>query len=93
MPVSIPPGLALNMLLDRTRPSMGGRFLPYSAKDNNCSHFILAMLRANNLSTPVNTLFVEQTTDHLFTPQLRKITNTITNIAGGVDKILQGGEV
>jgi hypothetical protein len=50
-------------------------------------------LRANNLSTSVNTLFVEQTTDNLFTPQLRKITNTITDIAGGVDKIIQGGEV
>jgi hypothetical protein len=50
-------------------------------------------LRANNLSTPSNTLFVEQTTDNLFTPQLRHITNTITDIAGGVDKIIQGGEV
>jgi hypothetical protein len=84
MPVSISPGLTLNILLDRTRANMDGRFLPYSAKDNNWNHFILAILRANNLSTPVNTLFVEQTTDHLFTPQLRKITNTITNIAGGV---------
>jgi hypothetical protein len=74
---------------------MGNRFISYSARDNNCGHFVLAMLRANNLSTPVNTLFVEQTTDHLFTPQLRKITNTITitDIAGGVDKIIQGGEV
>jgi hypothetical protein len=54
----------------------------------------MAMLRANNLSTPADRLFVEQTTDHLFTPQLRRITNIITDIAaGGVDKIIQGGEV
>jgi hypothetical protein len=72
---------------------MGNRFLSYSAQNNNCGHFVMAMLRANNLSTPVNTLFVEQTTDHLFTLQIRKITNTITDFAGGVDKIIQGGEV
>jgi hypothetical protein len=93
MPVSIPSGLTLNILLSRTRASMGNRIISYSAQSNNCSHFVLAMLRANNLATPVNTLFVEQTTDHLFTPQLRKITNTITDIAGGVDKIIQGGDI
>jgi hypothetical protein len=93
MSVSIPSGLTLNKMLDRTRSLMGGRFLSYSARDNNCGHFVLALLRANNLSTSVNTLFVEQTTDNLFTPQLRKITNTITDIAGGVDKIIQGGDV
>jgi hypothetical protein len=93
MTVSIPSGLTLNKILDRTRSLMGGRFLSYSAKDNNCGHFVLALLRANNLSTSANTLFVEQTTDNLFAPQLRKITNTITGIAGGVDKIIQGGDV
>ena len=81
------------MLLARTRSLMGNRFLSYSAQNNNCGHFVMAMLRANNLSTPVNTLFVEQTTDHLFTLQIRKIANTITDFAGGVDKIIQGGEV
>jgi hypothetical protein len=93
MTVSIPSGLTLNKMLDRTRSLMGGRFLSYSARDNNCGHFVLALLRANNLSTPANTSFVEQITDNLFTGQLRRITNTITDIAGGVDKIIQGGEV
>jgi hypothetical protein len=93
MSVLIPSDLTLNMLLDRTRSLMGGRFLSHSARDNNCGHFVLALLRANNLSTSANTLFVEQITDNLFTPQLKKITNTITGIAGGVDKIIQGGEV
>jgi hypothetical protein len=93
MQVSIPTGLTLNKMLDRTRSLMGGRFLSYSARDNNCGHFVLGLLRANNLSTSANTLFVEQITDNLFTGQLRKITNTITDIAGGVDKIIQGGDV
>jgi hypothetical protein len=93
MSVSNPSGLSLNKLLDRTRSSMSGRFMSYSARDNNYGHFVLGILRANNLSTPANMLFVEQTTDNLFTPQLRRITNSITDIAGGVDKIVQGGEV
>jgi hypothetical protein len=93
MSVSIPSGLTLNKMLDRTRSLMGGRFLSYSARDNNCGHFVLGILRANNLSTSANTSFVEQITDNLFTGQLRKITNTITDIAGGVDKIIQGGDV
>jgi hypothetical protein len=93
MSVSIPPGLTLSMLLDRTRLSMGGRFQPYSASNNNCQDFVLAMLQSNNLSTSVNTLFVKQATQSLFTPQLRKISNTITDIVGGVDKIIQGGDI
>jgi hypothetical protein len=93
MSVSIPSGLSLNKMLDRTRSLMGGRFLSYSARDNNCGHFVLGLLRANNLSTSANTLFVEQITDNLFTGQLRRITNTITDIAGGVDIIRQGGKV
>jgi hypothetical protein len=35
MSVSIPPGLTLNLLLERTKNEMGGRFLSYSARDNN----------------------------------------------------------
>jgi hypothetical protein len=93
MPVSIPPGLTLNMILERTHLLMGNKFLPYSAYNNNCSDFVLAMLRGNNLANPVNTRFVEQTTEHLFTPQLRKITNTITDIAGIADKVIQGGDI
>jgi hypothetical protein len=93
MSVSISSGLTLNKMLDRTRSLMGNRFLSYSARDNNCQDFILALLQSNNLSTSVNTLFVKQATQSLLTPQLRKISNTITDIAGGVDKIIQGGEV
>jgi hypothetical protein len=43
MTVSIPSGLTLNKMLDRTRSLMGGRFLSYSARDNNCQDFILAI--------------------------------------------------
>jgi hypothetical protein len=93
MPVSIPSGITLNSLLANTKQLMGGKFLAYSAYNNNCGHFVLGILRSNNLSTSQNISFTEQTTEHLFTPQLRKITNTITDIAGKVDIIRQGGDI
>jgi hypothetical protein len=90
-PVNIYPGLTLNMLMATTKASMGGKFLAYSAFKNNCGHFVMAILRANNLATSQNTLFVEQTIAHLFTGESQKITNTITDIAGALDIIKQGG--
>jgi hypothetical protein len=93
MNVNIPNGLSLNVLLDRTKQLMGSRFLTYSARDNNCQSLILAMLQSNNLSTPQNVLFTKQSTQELFTPQLRKITNTITDIAGKVNILRQGGDI
>jgi hypothetical protein len=72
---------------------MSNKFLSYSSYDNNCGHFVLAILRSNNLSTSQNISFTEQTIKHLFTPQLRKITNSVTNIAGKVDIIRQGGDI
>jgi hypothetical protein len=66
MNVNVPNGLSMNILLANTRPT-------YSAQSNNCGHFVMGMLRSSNLSNPSNTLFVEQITAHLFTPELRKI--------------------
>jgi hypothetical protein len=43
MNVNIPNGLSLNVLLDRTKQLMGGKFLTYSARDNNCQSLILAI--------------------------------------------------
>jgi hypothetical protein len=48
------------------------------------------MLYANNIDTPASVKFVKQATQTLFTPQLRKISNTVTKIAGDADIIRQG---
>jgi hypothetical protein len=93
MNVNIPNGLSLNILLDRTKQLMGGKFLTYRARDDNCQSLILAMLQSNNLSTPQNVLFTKQSTQELFTPQLRKITNTSTDTACKVDILIQGGDI
>jgi hypothetical protein len=92
MNVNIPNGLSLNILLDRTKQLMGGKFLTYSVS-NNCQSLILGILQSNNLSTPQNVLFAKQSTQELFTPELRKVTNTITDIAGKVDILRQGGDI
>ena len=93
MNVSTPNGLTTNILLARTQQLMGGKFQSYSARDNNCQHFILAILQSNNLSSPENVLFTKQATQHLFTSELRKLTNTITDVAGKVNIIRQGGDI
>jgi archaellum component FlaF (FlaF/FlaG flagellin family) len=93
MNVNIPNGLSLNALLDRTKQLMGGKFLTHSARDNNCQSLILAILQSNNLSTPQNVLFTKQSTQELFTPSLRKITNTVTGVAGKIDILRQGGDI
>jgi hypothetical protein len=67
MPVAIPSGLTLNILLANTRQLMSNKFLAYSSNDNNCGHFVLGILRSNNLSSSQNISFTEQTTKHLFT--------------------------
>jgi hypothetical protein len=89
--VNNPNGLTMNIILTNTRNLMGG--LTYWAQDNNCQSLTLAMLQSINLSTPQNVLFTKQSTQKLFTPQFRKITNTITDIAGKVDIIRQGGDI
>jgi hypothetical protein len=53
MNVNIPSGLSMNVFLTNTRQLMGGKFLSYSAGDNNCQALLLAMLQSNNFSTPL----------------------------------------
>ena len=91
--VTFPPGLSINILLQNTRDKMGNSFLTYSARDNNCQNFILALMQSNFLDNPRNVLFTKQSTRDLFDVNLRKITNTITDIAQKIDIIKEGGSL
>ena len=91
--VTFPPGLSINILLQNTRDKMGNSFLTYSARDNNCQNFILALMQSNFLDNPRNVLFTKQSTSDLFDVNLRKITNTITDIAQKIDIIKEGGSL
>ena len=86
--VDVPAGTTVNMLLDKTEKKMGAKYFVYSAKDNNCSDFILALLVANGLMDAENRAFVKIETDKLFTNTFRRLTNTITDVAGGVENVV-----
>ena len=87
MLLNVPNGTTTNMLLEKTQKRMKQDFFPYSAKNNNCTDFIMGILRANNLDTPTNTAFTKLDTDSLFTDTFRKLTNTVTDVAGGVENV------
>ena len=93
MYVHFPPGITINIILQNTRNKMGNSFLTYSARDNNCQNFVLSLLEANGLSNSQNVLFTKQSTSALFSTELRKLTNTITDIAQKVDIIREGGSL
>ena len=69
---------------------MGNKFLTYNARDNNCHKFVLSLLEANELTDSRNILFTKQSTTGLFSTEMRKLTNTITNIGAKVDIIREG---
>ena len=93
MYVQFPPGINMNILLENTKNKMLNSFLTYSARDNNCQNFILALLQSNFLDNPRNVLFTKQSTSDLFDANLRRLTNTITDIAQKVDIIREGGSL
>ena len=93
MNISVPKGTTINKMLEKTKELMKQKFFPYSAKDNNCQRFILSILQANGLANKENTEFIKQNTNSLFTTHLRKASNTITDFAGKLDVLLQGGAI
>lgn len=86
------PHYTINEYLQNTENRMGkDKFIKYSAYDNNCSVFIENVLLANGIHEGID--FVKQKTEEIFRnhPTLRKIANTITDIAGRADVVLHGG--
>ena len=67
------------------------KFFTSSASHNHCQDFIVNLLQANHMGGDVIG-FVKQDTKVLFEglPRLRKIANTVTDVAGVADKVIQG---
>jgi hypothetical protein len=93
--VPISRNLTLNELLRNTQEQMKDKFFPYSAYNNNCQTFIVNVLTSNHLDTPENINFTKQNTEQLFEglDYLRKIANTITDVAGRFDVVKEGGDL
>ena len=54
--------------------------------------YILALFRSNGLLTPAREAFIKQDVDDLFTDYSRRLTNTVTDIAGKVNT-MKGGQL
>ena len=88
-------GKTVNELFLNTQQYMGNRFLPYQSNSNNCQVFIMGVLTANGLATRELETFVKQDTRSIFknNPYLRKFANTLTDLGGYFNALLQGGKV
>jgi hypothetical protein len=87
--------ITINELIDNTRKYMGAEFIPYSIH-NNCQNFVLGVLKGNQLDTPENVAFTKQNVEDIFKNMpdyVRKLANTITDIAGRADVVVQGGKL
>ena len=82
----------LNTMMTNTKNRMGRLMFSYSVT-NNCQKFIEAVPLSNNLSSEENLMFVIQDTDNLFKGKtnLRKFSNTVTDVAGRANILFQGG--
>ena len=92
---SFPVNKTVNELFENTRNKMGDKFLPYQSASNNCQFFIMAVLDANGLNNSERTTFVKQDTKSIFknNPVLRKFANTLTDIGGYANAIMQSTDL
>lgn len=84
--------ITLNQLLASAKAIQGDKFFNYSAVDNNCQDFIMALLKGNSSGTEDNFKFIKQKTDELFRglPSLKRFANAVTDLGSTINTIVQG---
>lgn len=90
------PHITIDEMLNNTEKYMGQKkFFGYSARDNNCQDFIVAVFKSNNIGDDNDFTFIKQDTKKLFNdlPILRKLSNTITDIGAKANVITTGAGV
>jgi len=97
-PVDIKPakGLMFAEMLERAREKYGDKkFFSYSAKDNNCGNFIEMVLEANGMASKATNDFIGQDAKAILKgfPKIRKFMNTLTDVAGRANVVLEGGDI
>jgi len=92
---SFPVNKTVNELFINTKNKMGNKFLPYQSANNNCQIFIIGVLDGNELNNSERTSFVKQDTKSIFknNPALRKFANTLTDIGGYANAIMQSTDL
>lgn len=89
--IACPQPISINLFLENAIKKAGtNAFFTYSAKDANCQHWVLNLLQANGIQA--DTSFIKQNTDKLFgkTNYLRKLSNTVTDLANRADVLVEG---
>jgi len=91
--VNVPQGLlTINKLLEGGKKVLGNKFFTYSAYDNNCQNYVMALLKGSNIGSQENYDFVKQNTKELFKglPGTRKIANTVTDLGATFNTLIEG---
>jgi len=92
---NIPDGLTMNIAVEKQRELMGGKFLTYSSKDNNCQDFVKAFLESNGIGNSDDIAWIKQDVSSLFegNDTLRKISNSITDLGAKVNEVVYGAGI
>ena len=87
--------LTLNKLLAGGQNIQKDKWFRYSANNNNCQDFILAIMNGSHIGNEQDRQFVKQDTSSLFKDDsfLRKFSNTVTDIGSKVNEITMGAGV
>ena len=88
----LPSGLNLDLIIDRTRNYMGDdKFFGYSAANNNCQDFIIAILTSNKIGNAANKTWVKQNTEKLFKGKkmkgLKKFSHGVTEFGQKLESV------
>ena len=88
----LPSGLNLDLIIDRTRNYMGDdKFYGYSAANNNCQDFIIAVLTSNKIGDAANKTWVKQNTENLFKGKkmkgLKKFSHGVTEFGQKLESV------
>lgn len=92
--VSVPSGLTLNVMLEKTKSRMGThKYFNYQALSNNCQKFIDEMLYANGMNNAELHKFILQDSSELLgnDPNYRKLVNTLTDTKTIFNRITDDG--
>ena len=89
---NLPQNLTLNHMLEGARKIQGPKYFLYSANNNNCQDYIMALLRGSNIGTDQDYNFIKQDTTALFKGDsfLRKMSNSVTDLGAKVNEITTG---
>jgi hypothetical protein len=92
--INVPIGssLTLNELLKNGQNVLKDKWFSYRAFGNNCQDFQIALLQGSNLLNDQLKNFIKQDVEELSTinPYLKKIANTLTDLGGKFNEIIEG---